>query len=62
MKPIKGHGLDHEGATTDRLGNPYHGAFGPGECQCGAKSPPLPSDNARKAWHREHKATVEAQR
>lgn len=38
-------------------GRSGHGTSGEGHalCACGAMSEHLPSGNARKAWHREHK-------
>ena len=31
-------------------------------CECGERAPTLPSDAARKRWHREHKEAVRAAR
>lgn len=54
---ITGHALIAEGKV---LGEYRYGVggVGVGGCSCGARSPELPSGNARKQWHREHKAAV----
>lgn len=59
MKPIWGHALRFEGRCPSphdrsRLWN----GTGHGRCECGGRSPELPSTAARKRWHREHKAQV----
>ncbi len=58
---VRGHTLLSEGAAFTAKGY-RHGCTGAGRCMCGAASPILPSDNARKAWHREHKQAVLDQR
>lgn len=70
MKPLKGHGLINEGvgyspsltgeAIAKRWPFLWHDGRGVGACSCGAKSEPLPSNAARKRWHREHKQAVVA--
>ncbi len=56
------HGLWFEGAPHDDKGHRigWQGTSGVGRavCRCGEMSPILPSGNARKAWHREHKRQV----
>jgi hypothetical protein len=56
MKPsrLAGHTLPHEGRLTSDYHAPGNGP-GVATCSCGEQSPVLPSTNARKAWHREHK-------
>lgn len=53
---VPGHGLRNEGKAVDAAG--WFVKVGKGRCECGAQSPELTSDNARKRWHREHKAEV----
>ena len=54
---VNGHGLRHEGRYWN--GWTYvSGGMAPGICECGAKSPELPTAVARKRWHREHKEAV----
>lgn len=65
---VKGHALINEGVgyppglsgeqIVKRWAFISHDLAGVGVCHCGAKSGPLPSDAARKRWHREHKAEV----
>jgi hypothetical protein len=64
---VKGHGLHGEGRAQRLEGcseppcNRLMGAWGTpghGRCSCGAYSPHLQSNYARKAWHRQHKASV----
>lgn len=55
---VQGHSLPNEGCI-------YSGGFrqrgeGSTKCQCGATSPVLPSDAARKRWHANHKASLAA--
>lgn len=50
---LAGHILPHEG----RL-NSGRQAEGAGVCSCGATSEVLPSANARKKWHAEHKDLI----
>jgi hypothetical protein len=60
-KKIHGHALMFEGRayTHDAYGLEFDFvAEGRGGCECGARSPALPSNNARKRWHREHKDAV----
>jgi hypothetical protein len=54
---LSGHSLLFEGQPCGlnfyaRSGN------GSGKCSCGELSPILPTNAARKRWHREHKADV----
>jgi hypothetical protein len=68
MKPIKGHGLVNEGVGYPPTELPetilrrywcmYHDQNGVALCRCGAVSDPLPSNAARKRWHREHKRQI----
>lgn len=68
---LAGHELAHEGAPHDDRGarlyrnqivsTPRGGKPGRAKCSCGDVSHVLPSTTARRAWHREHKATVRAQ-
>ena len=65
MSRLSGHALCAEGKPCKRTSRhrtpPYsyeiiHGThIGSALCECGAKSPVLESDGARKRWHREHK-------
>lgn len=64
---LAGHGLQAEGMPYVR--DPRTGTWvgtcmtweGHGLCSCGEASPVLPSNNARKRWHREvHKPEVRA--
>jgi hypothetical protein len=48
---LKGHALLFEGSA---LTSPK----GCGGCSCGAFSPKLPSNSARKEWHKRHKNIV----
>lgn len=63
---LPGHALQHEGKPYER-GDEEDWLrtwlpIGVGLCQCGATSPELGSDTARKAWHRDvHKPAVRAQ-
>lgn len=53
-KPTAGvHGHEVGGGTHWWLANPA--GTGIGVCRCGATSPVLPSNAARKRWHAEHK-------
>jgi len=56
---LAGHGLRHEGRHWTAAGY-VSGGMAPGVCECGAKSPELPSAAARKQWHRDHKADIRA--
>lgn len=68
MSVVKGHGLISEGAgyppgtearsALARYWGTFHEPAGVGLCRCGATSDPLPSNAARKRWHREHKQAV----
>lgn len=65
---VKGHGLINEGtgyepgwppeAYLRRFWTMAHDRGGVAVCWCGAISDPLPSDAARKRWHRDHKANL----
>ena len=55
---LPGHTLPFEGKV---YGYGYRVNYGRARCSCGAESPPLDSDAARKRWHREHKDEVRAQ-
>lgn len=66
MARITGHGLIREGAAHDDNGDldtrtwvVNTSGAGRGKCQCGALSEVLPSGNARRAWHKVHKAEVQ---
>jgi len=59
---LSGHALHtHGSAYQPSPGRPgswipvWGSQSGVGLCQCGETSPPLESDDARKAWHRGHK-------
>jgi hypothetical protein len=63
---VAGHTLEFGGR-----GHYHHGRLFPqvgdsgvkpdrGRCSCGELSPPLPSDGARKRWHRAHKEAIVA--
>lgn len=54
---LAGHILPNEGRIFGN-GIGYPKAEGRAECSCGATSEVLPSANARKKWHRGHKAAV----
>jgi len=66
---LPGHGLEREGKPfqwSDRDGQyvrPWgHPRTGVAKCSCGAVSPVLGSDGARKRWHRDvHKPEMRAQ-
>lgn len=51
---VKGHTLSMEGQP---LGYARSG-IGYGGCSCGARSEELPSNAARKRWHKKHKEEV----
>lgn len=69
---LKGHGLRHEGrALLDERGVPFGSrdaaglyveprgdGHGCALCECGATSPVLDSNAARKRWHRDHKTEM----
>lgn len=55
---VRGHGLQGEGAAYEGMSRVW---IGRGTCACGAQSPVLESDYARKRWHRQHKLDVIAQ-
>lgn len=63
---VKGHGLVGEGAPHTATGKEITRGWlraragdGHGKCSCGAVSEEsLPSANARKRWHRDHKQRV----
>jgi hypothetical protein len=63
-KVLPGHSLWYEGAAHDDNGGLIWAGrissvgAGRGKCECGALSEWLLSGNARKKWHREHKAQV----
>lgn len=61
-----GHGLQAEGSayTADGARVMYNtvAGTGHGRCACGETSPEAKSGNARKAWHRQHKAEILAKR
>lgn len=52
---LAGHGLFWGGKADHPTGRAYCG-LGPALCECGERSPDLPTNNARKEWHRGHKA------
>lgn len=68
MSVVAGHGLINEGdgyppgypseVYLRRYWTMPHALSGVGVCRCGAISEPLPSNAARKRWHREHKAAI----
>lgn len=58
---VKGHYLIGEGESFFGDGSRIWGrrsGMGCGKCSCGALSEKLPSDAARKRWHRQHKEEV----
>lgn len=57
---LAGHTLRYEGAAyrPDGYLAIRNQRKGHGACSCGALSPELPSNYARKRWHREHKDTI----
>jgi hypothetical protein len=63
---LPGHGLQAEGKAFEGGDEPRrksgsYSNFGFGLCSCGARSPLLYSDGARKRWHRDvHKPAVRA--
>lgn len=62
---LAGHGLLREGKAYEKKGRQTHftgDVKGVGLCECGVTSDVLDSDNARKRWHREHKAAIRAER
>ncbi|RKR92681.1 hypothetical protein BDK92_7158 [Micromonospora pisi] len=52
---LAGHTLPAEGRIFDQGSRIREGATA---CSCGEPSPVLPSDNARREWHAEHKTEV----
>jgi hypothetical protein len=63
---LPGHALQHEGKPYEPgETHPWLRVYGTGTgvalCECGAVSPVLGSDSARKQWHRDvHKPAVRA--
>lgn len=55
---LAGHSVPYEGRIFD--GWLVRDGAGEARCSCGAVSPVLPSTNARRKWHREHKDEVRA--
>jgi hypothetical protein len=56
---LAGHTLDSEGAAFDGRGRRVRDSrLGYGVCSCGDMSELLTSNNARKRWHRDHKAEI----
>ncbi len=49
---MAGHTLPNEGRIYV---NSYRQLIGPAVCSCGDQSEDLPSDSARRKWHRDHK-------
>ena len=63
---LRGHALQGEGAAYERSdeGNwlkVWRGWDGVGLCECGATSPVLGGNNARKRWHAAHKTEMRSQ-
>lgn len=72
MARLPGHGLLYEGAAVvfseSHLGEvcangtrwklAHRGGEGIAACRCGEWSPRLPSDGARRRWHKDHKNDV----
>lgn len=56
---LAGHFLWWDGKACDPTGRAHHGT-GHAHCECGERSPELPSNRARKQWHREHKDALRA--
>lgn len=56
---LAGHTLPHEGRIHT---NGVWRRVGQARCSCGATSPILGSDNARKVWHRQHKDEIRSAR
>ncbi len=57
---LAGHTLPNEGRILNysiSFNSPQEGSLA---FSCGVESPDMPSANARKKWHREHKAAVRA--
>lgn len=70
---LPGHGLQSEGKpyvwrqgdeetapSWHRVRYPDPAYLGHGLCSCGASSPSLESDGARKRWHKTHKDEIRA--
>ena len=59
---LPGHALRREGQPYTRGDGGWVRSWsswtGVGLCECGATSEVLKSNNARKAWHREHKDAI----
>lgn len=59
---LPGHGLLREGMPYTLFGGEWTEVrsawVGRGRCSCGAFSDYLPSNNARKRWHRDHKDEI----
>jgi len=63
--PIRGHAIADGGAPHDDNGNRVSpnswggvGGSGRARCECGVLSDVLPSAARRRAWHRDHKASI----
>jgi len=57
---LAGHELRNEGRVYGGYSAGYINGPGRATCSCGFRSEELPSTNARKQWHRDHKARVRA--
>lgn len=55
---LVGHGIRHEGKTTNDRGEWVSNDIGQGMCACGMTSPMLRDSKQRKRWHREHKLNI----
>lgn len=58
---LAGHAMSWEGQALDstgRFADRNSRSAGRTRCECGQWSPELPSNGARKRWHREHKTAV----
>ncbi len=56
---LAGHELPNEGRLYEN--GIYPVQQGVGVCSCGDKSQVLPSANARKKWHRDHKNDIRSE-
>ena len=55
---LRGEGMAFEPSDEEPWVTAWRGWTGAGLCECGATSPVLDSNRARKAWHSRHKEEV----
>jgi hypothetical protein len=57
---LVGHELPWEGRLNNDRFSEIRNGEGATHCSCGEPSPVLPTTNARKRWHQEHKDAIRA--